>query len=72
MAYTVHTTLAELLKEERNKQIMEKHMPGSTTHPMLHMAMQMSLQEISMYPEANLSQQKLQELLADLNQPASA
>ncbi len=68
MTYSIHTTLGELLKEERNKQIMEKHLPGSTSHPMLHMALHMSLQEISMYPEANLSQEKLQALLADLNQ----
>ncbi len=72
MTYSVNTTLSEVLKEDRNKQILEKHIPGSTTHPMLHMALHMSLQEISTYPEANLSQDKLQALVRDLNQQASS
>lgn len=72
MKYTVYTRLGDLLKEERNKQIMERHIPGSTTHPQLHMALHMSLQEISHYPEANLSQDKLQQLLADLNRNADS
>ncbi len=72
MAYSVKTTLGEILKEERNRQILEKHMPGSTSHPRLPMALHMSLQEIAMYPEANLSQEKLEAVLADLNRQDSS
>lgn len=67
MKYSVQTRLSELLQNERCKQILEKHLPGATSHPQLHMALHMSLMEISQYPEANLSQEKLQALLADLN-----
>lgn len=72
MKYTVRTTLGEILKVESNKVILEKHMPGSTNHPMLYMAVSMSLQEISTYPEAQLSQEKLMALLKDLNAAAEA
>ena len=70
MKFTVQTMLGQLLNDERAKSILEKHMPGSTSHPQLHQALHMSLMEISQYPEANLDQAKLQALLQDLNEEA--
>lgn len=67
MKFTVQTTLGQLLNDERAKTILEKHIPGSTSHPRLPQALHMSLIEISGYPEANLDQAKLQALLQDLN-----
>ncbi len=70
MKFTVQTMLGQLLNDERAKSILEKHIPGSTSHPQLHQALHMSLMEISQYPEANLDQAKLQALLQDLNEDA--
>lgn len=66
MTYSENTSLSVLLKDERAKAILERHMPGATTHPMLHMALSMSIKEISWYPEAGLSAGKLKEIVADL------
>ncbi len=67
MRYTVQTALYQLLDDPRARDILEKHLPGSTSHPQLHQALHMSLWEISQYPEANVDQAKLQALLQDLN-----
>ena len=68
MMYTVQTMLGQLIKDERCRSILEKHIPGSTSHPQLHQALHMSLMEISQYPQANVSQATLQSLLVDLNE----
>ena len=69
MSFTIHSTLRDILGDERAKAILEKHMPGASSHPDLPMAMHMTLQQISYYPEAaeaGLSQDKLQAIDADL------
>ena len=69
MSYSIHSTLQDLLSNEGAKAILEKHLPGASTHPDLPMAMHMTLQQISYYPEAaeaGLSQEKLQAIDADL------
>lgn len=67
MKYTVHTLLGQLIKDKQARNIMERHIPGSTSHPQLHMALHMTLIEISQYPQAKLTEETLQALLADLN-----
>ena len=69
MSYSIHSTLQDLLSNEEAKAILDKHLPGASTHPDLPMAMHMTLQQISYYPEAadaGLSQEKLQAIDADL------
>ncbi len=68
MKYSVQTILGQLLKDERAKGILEKHIPGSTSHPQLHQALHMTLMEISQFPQAKLSQATLKEILLDLNE----
>ena len=71
MKYTMQTRIGELIKDARAKQILERHLPGAISHPQLHMALGMTLMEVSTYPEAGLTQTKLQALLADLNREDS-
>ena len=69
MAYSIHSTLQDILGNEQAKAILEKHMPGASSHPDLPMAMHMTLQQISYYPEAveaGLSQDKLLAIDAEL------
>ncbi|MCY3903502.1 MAG: hypothetical protein OXF62_10685 [Caldilineaceae bacterium] len=71
MPYSIQSTLQELLSNEQAKAVIEKHMPGASTHPDLPMAMHMTLQQISYYPEAvqaGLTQDKLQAIDAELKQ----
>jgi len=66
MAFSINSTVREVLADERAKAILEKHIPGASTHPQLDMAMAMTLREVASYPEANLSAEKLKALVADL------
>ncbi len=69
MPYNIHSTLRELLTDEQAKAILERHLPGSSSHPDLPMALQMTLQQISYYPEAiqaGLTQETLQTIDTEL------
>lgn len=69
MPYSIQSTLQELFSNEQAKAVIERHMPGASSHPDLPMAMHMTLQQISYYPEAaqaGLSQEKLQAIDAEL------
>ena len=66
MPFTIQTQIRELLANERAKAILEKHIPGATTHLQLQMALYMSLGEVATYPESGLTTDKLHALLADL------
>jgi hypothetical protein len=66
MAFSVNSKMREIITGERAKDILDKHLPGASTHPQLYMAMDMTLKEISWYPESGLNPDKLQALVADL------
>ena len=69
MSYSIHSTLQELLSNEQAKAVLERHLPGATSHPDLPMALHMTLQQISYYPEAvqaGVTQEKLLAIDADL------
>lgn len=67
MKYTVRTTLGELIADPQAKAVLERFRPGATSHPQLHQGLHMTLQELVSYPEANLSQGQLEELLRQLD-----
>ena len=66
MAFSEQSKMREIIADERAKAILDKHLPGASMHPQLYMAMNMTLKEISWYPEAGLSKEKLQALVEDL------
>jgi hypothetical protein len=66
MRYTEHSRLRDLLEDPRAVAILERHRPGATTHPDLPLVLDMTLREISWYPEAGLSPATFQAILADL------
>ena len=66
MAFSASSTLREILANEQAKAIMERHLPGASTHPDLPTAMDMSLKEVSYYPESGLTSAKLAAIVADL------
>ena len=68
MRYGAHTRLRDLLADPRAVAVLEKHVPGATNHPQLHMALDMSLSEIATYPEAGLTTAKFQALIKELSE----
>jgi para-nitrobenzyl esterase len=58
--------LRELLADPQARAVLERHVPGATTHPQLDMALDMSLREISWYPESGLTPDEFKALIEDL------
>jgi len=67
MAFTGDSTISDILANEKAKAVVEKHIPGFTTHPELAMVMSMSLKGVAMFPEANISSDKLAAIIEDLS-----
>ena len=73
MAYTLDTTLGELLKDPQAKAVLEQQMPGASNNPMLAMASGMSLNAILAMPQAvqlGLTKEKAEAMLAEINKRA--
>lgn len=66
MSFGANSRVRELMADDRAKAVVEKYLPGASSHPQLPMAMDMTLKELSWYPEAGLSQDKLKAIVADL------
>jgi hypothetical protein len=66
VAFSEQSKMREIIADERAKAILDEHLPGASTHPQLYMAMDMTLKEISWYPEAGLTSEKLKALVEDL------
>ena len=66
MAFTADSTLKQVLADPKAKAVLEKHIPGFSTHPLISMAMGMSLKTIAGFPQAGLSADKMKAILDDL------
>ena len=67
MAFTGDSTINDLLANEKAKAIMEKHIPGFSTHPQLSMVKYTSLKTVAAFPEANILPDKLAAIIEDLS-----
>jgi hypothetical protein len=70
MTYTLDTQLGTLLDDPRAKAIIDQHMPGVSTHPMIAMARGFTLNMILSFPQAaqaGLTKEKLEPVLAEIN-----
>ena len=70
MAFTLETTLGELLDNPQAKALLDQQLPGLSTNPLAAMAKGMSLNMIlSMQQEApfGLTKEKAGEILAEIN-----
>jgi len=70
MAYTLDTTLGELLDDPQAKAVLDKQFPGISTNPMMAMARGMSLNALLAMPQASqlgLTKAKAEALLAEVN-----
>ena len=70
MEYTMDTTLGDILDNPQAKSVLDKHLPGASTNPMVGMARGMSLRTILAMPQARqlgLTEEKAETLLAEIN-----
>jgi hypothetical protein len=70
MAFTLDTTLGELLKNPQAKAVIDQQLPGVSTHPMIAMVQGMSLNAILSMPQAaqfGLTKEKAEALLKEIN-----
>jgi hypothetical protein len=75
MAFTLDTTLGELIDNPQSKAVLDQHLPGVSTHPMVAMARGMSLNMILSMPQAaqlGLTKEKAESVLAEINKQVQA
>ena len=66
MTFDLNSRIRDIMVNEQARAIVDRHIPGASTHPQLDMALEMTLREVSWYPESGLTQEKLKALLEDL------
>jgi len=66
MPFSADSKIGELLANEKAKAILEKHLPGMSTHPQIGMAKGMSLKMIAAFPQSGLSPDKLKAIVDEL------
>ena len=66
MGFSENSTIREILANEQAEAILNKYVPGASTHPQIGMAMGMTLKQVSWYPESGLTPEKLEALVKDL------
>jgi hypothetical protein len=66
MGLTIESKLSELLADARSKEVVEKHLPGISTHPMLGMIQSMTLDAIMPLSQGQITPQALQAISEDL------
>ena len=66
MAFTTDTTVSDLMSNPQAAAILEKHVPGFSSNPQIHLVQSMSLKTLATYPQAAAVKDKLQAIAADL------
>jgi len=70
MAFTLDTTLGEILDDPQAKAVLDEQLPGISSNPMLAMAKGMTLNMILSMPQAaqlGLTKEKADAILAEVN-----
>ena len=70
MAYTMNTTLGDLLKDPRVAGVLDQYLPGIATNPMVAMIQGMTLNQIVAMPQAaqlGFTKEKAEAILVEAN-----
>lgn len=70
MAYTLDTTVGEILKDAHAVEILERYVPGVSTNPMIGMAEGMTLKSLLDMPQAKqvgITEQMVTNVLGEIN-----
>lgn len=74
MAYTFDTKVGEFLKDTRAIEVLERHVPGISTNPMVGMASDMTIKSLLAMPQAQqygVTEEKAQSILDEINERTS-
>lgn len=61
------TPISELLGNEASKAVVDKYVPGLAAAPQLDMVKGMSMRQLSQFPQAGLTPEKLNAMQTDFN-----
>ncbi len=70
MAYTVDTKVGDLLKDTHAVEVLEKHVPGISSNPMIGMASGMTIKSLLAMPQAQqygVTEEKVKTILDEIN-----
>ena len=70
MAYTIDTTVGQILKDTHAVEILERHVPGISKNPMIGLAKGMTLRSLIAMPQAKqagITEERVQQVLAEIN-----
>jgi len=70
MAYTMDTTLEQLLKDPKVRPILDQYLPGVADNPLIGMAKGFTLNQIVSMPQAaqlGITKDKVEAFLAEVN-----
>lgn len=65
--FTLDSLVEELLANETAVKIIEKYAPGTTKNPAIKMVKKFSLRKLAGIPQAGLSLETLEKLVAEVN-----
>lgn len=70
MAYTLETTVGEILKDTNALEVLEKYAPGISKNPMIGLAKGMTLENLLAMPQAKdagITKEMVMKVLAEIN-----
>ena len=67
MSFSIDSKLGDLLDNETTKAILEKHMPGISTHPQVAMGKGFALSMVAKFSGGLITEEMLQAVAADLS-----
>jgi hypothetical protein len=66
MSFSIETKLGDLLDNEQTKAVLEKHMPGISTHPQIGMGKGFALSMVAKFSGGMITEEMLQKVNDDL------
>jgi hypothetical protein len=66
MSFSIDTKLGDLLDNEQTKAVLEKHMPGISSHPQIGMGKGFALSMVAKFSGGLITDEMLQKVNADL------
>lgn len=70
MAYSMDTKVGEILKDTRAMEVLERHVPGLSSNPMIGMASGMTIKSLLAMPQAQqygVTEEKVKKILEEIN-----
>lgn len=68
MAYDRKTTVGEILADPIAVEVLEDFIPGIATHPMIHHALTMTLEDVASFPPSGADSEMIDDFLDAINE----